>query len=63
MGQMRFIVSPPQRITQEVLQFTYMAGMDRMLEAQKAVGALSGNVNWAKIIDRRFLPADQQKDY
>jgi hypothetical protein len=28
MGQMRFIVSPPQRVTQEVLQFTYMAGMD-----------------------------------
>jgi NitT/TauT family transport system substrate-binding protein len=40
-----------------------MAGMNRMLEAQRAVGALSGNVNWAKIIDRRFLPADQQKDY
>src|SRR5271166_2726810 len=29
MGQMRFIVSPPQRITEEVLQFTYMSGMDR----------------------------------
>jgi hypothetical protein len=28
MGQMRFIVSPPQRVTQEVVQFTYMAGMD-----------------------------------
>ncbi|MEI9889545.1 MAG: ABC transporter substrate-binding protein [Caulobacteraceae bacterium] len=40
-----------------------MAGMDRMLEAQKAVGALKGNVDWNKIIDRRFLPADQQKDY
>jgi hypothetical protein len=26
---MRFIVSPPQRITEEVLQFTYMSGMDR----------------------------------
>jgi NitT/TauT family transport system substrate-binding protein len=40
-----------------------MAGMNRMLEAQKAVGALQGNVDWNKVIDRRFLPADQQKDY
>ena len=40
-----------------------LAGMNRMLEAQKAVGALKGNVDWAKVIDRRFLPADQQKDY
>ncbi|HEY4029216.1 MAG TPA: ABC transporter substrate-binding protein [Caulobacteraceae bacterium] len=40
-----------------------MAGMNRMLDAQKAVGALQGNVDWAKIVDRRFLPADQQKDY
>jgi hypothetical protein len=29
MGQIRFIVSPPQRITEEVLRFTYMCGMDR----------------------------------
>lgn len=40
-----------------------IAGMNRMLEAQKAVGALSGAVDWNKIIDRRFLPPDQQKDY
>ena len=40
-----------------------MGGMNRMLAAQKAVGALQGNVDWSKIIDRRFLPADQQKDY
>lgn len=40
-----------------------IAGMNRMLEAQKQVGALSGTVDWTKIIDRRFLPADQQKDY
>jgi NitT/TauT family transport system substrate-binding protein len=38
-------------------------GMNRMLEAQKAVGALQGNVDWTRIIDRRFLPPDQQKDY
>ncbi len=30
MGQIRFIVSPPQRITEEVLRFTYMSGMDRV---------------------------------
>jgi len=29
MGQMRFIVSPPQCITEEVLRFTYLSGMDR----------------------------------
>ena len=40
-----------------------MAGMNRMLEAQQAVGALQGHVDWAKIVDRRFLPPDQQKDY
>ena len=40
-----------------------MAGMNRMLQAQKAVGALKGNVDWNKVIDRRFLPPDQQKDY
>jgi NitT/TauT family transport system substrate-binding protein len=40
-----------------------MAGMNRMLEAQKAVGALQGKVDWTRIIDRRFLPPDQQKDY
>ena len=38
-------------------------GMSRMIAAQKAVGALSGAVDWGKIVDRRFLPADQQKDY
>jgi len=29
MGQMRFIVSPPQCITDDVLQLSYMAGMER----------------------------------
>ena len=29
MGQIRFVVSPPPRITEEVLQFTYMSGMER----------------------------------
>ncbi len=40
-----------------------LAGMNRMLEAQRQVGALPGAVDWTRIIDRRFLPADQQKDY
>lgn len=40
-----------------------VGGMNRMLQAQKDVGALKGNVDWNRIIDRRFLPADQQKDY
>lgn len=40
-----------------------MGGMNRMLDAQKAVGALKGDVDWGKIVDRRFLPPDQQKDY
>ena len=34
-----------------------------MIAAQKSVGGFSGNVDWSKVIDRRFLPADQQKDY
>ena len=40
-----------------------LGGMNRMLEAQRQVGALQGAIDWTKIIDRRFLPADQQKDY
>ena len=39
------------------------AGMTRMIAAQKMVGALSSDVDWGKIIDRRFLPDDQRKDY
>ncbi len=40
-----------------------IAGMNRMIAAQKQVGGASGTVDWSKVIDRRFLPADQQKDY
>ena len=40
-----------------------MAGINRMIAAQKMVGGFAGNVDLDKIIDRRFLPADQQKDY
>jgi len=33
-------------------------GMDRMIRAQKLVGALTGDVDWAKIVDTSFLPDD-----
>jgi NitT/TauT family transport system substrate-binding protein len=36
------------------------AGMDRMIAAQKIVGALTGDVDWHKIVDTSFLPADQK---
>src|SRR5579862_1090545 len=34
------------------------AGMDRMIRAQKLVGALSGDVEWSKIVDTSFLADD-----
>ena len=37
------------------------AGMDRMIRAQKLVGALSGDVDWSKIIDESFLADDLKK--
>ncbi len=33
-------------------------GMDRMIRAQKLVGALSGDVEWSKLVDTSFLPDD-----
>ena len=36
------------------------AGMDRMIAAQKIVGALTGDVDWSKIVDPQFLPDDQK---
>ena len=36
----------------------HIAGMNRMIEAQKLVGAISGDVDWSTIIDARFLPDD-----
>jgi len=33
-------------------------GMNRMIRAQKLVGAFTGDVDWSKIIDARFLPDD-----
>lgn len=35
-----------------------IAGMDRMIRAQKLVGALSGDVDWSKIVDTSFLTDD-----
>ena len=35
-----------------------LAGMDRMIRAQKLVGALSGDVDWNKIVDTSFLADD-----
>jgi len=36
----------------------YMSGLKRMIEAQRAVGAITGEVDYNKIIDTRFLPDD-----
>jgi NitT/TauT family transport system substrate-binding protein len=33
-------------------------GMDRMIRAQKLVGALTGDVDWSKIVDTSFLADD-----
>jgi len=38
----------------------HQAGLKRMIEAQKAVGAISGEVDYAKLYDTRFLPDDQK---
>jgi NitT/TauT family transport system substrate-binding protein len=33
-------------------------GLDNMIRAQKLVGAIKGDVDWSKIVDESFLPAD-----
>lgn len=38
----------------------HMASMNRMMDAEKMVGAIDGDIDWSKIIDARFLPADLQ---
>jgi NitT/TauT family transport system substrate-binding protein len=35
-----------------------MDGLTRSLELQKSIGAISGDLDVAKLIDDRFLPAD-----
>jgi NitT/TauT family transport system substrate-binding protein len=36
----------------------HMEGLKRMIEAQRLVGAITGEVDYSKIIDTRFLPDD-----
>ena len=36
----------------------HMAGLKRMIEAQRSVGAIQGEVDYSKIVDTRFLPDD-----
>ena len=36
----------------------HLAGLKRMIEAQRSVGAITGEVDYDKIIDTRFLPDD-----
>ncbi|HEX7271965.1 MAG TPA: ABC transporter substrate-binding protein, partial [Casimicrobiaceae bacterium] len=38
----------------------HLEGLKRMIEAQRSVGAITGEVDYSKIIDTRFLPKDLQ---
>ena len=39
----------------------HLDGLKRMIEAQRSVGAITGDVDYSKIIDTRFLPPDLQQ--
>ena len=39
----------------------HLDGMKRIIEVQKSVGALTGDIDLSKIIDTRFLPDDLKK--
>jgi len=39
----------------------HLEGLKRMIEAQRSVGAITGEVDYSKIIDTRFLPDDLKK--
>jgi NitT/TauT family transport system substrate-binding protein len=39
----------------------HLDGLKRMIEAQRSVGAITGEVDYTKIIDTRFLPDDLKK--
>lgn len=39
----------------------HLAGLKRMIEVQRMVGAIQGDVDYKAIIDTQFLPADLQK--
>ena len=36
----------------------HLEGLKRMIDVQRSVGAISGDVDYTKIIDTRFLPDD-----
>jgi NitT/TauT family transport system substrate-binding protein len=36
----------------------HLEGLKRMIDAQRSVGAITGDVDYSKIIDTRFLPDD-----
>ena len=36
----------------------HLEGLKRMIEVQKSVGAISGDFDYNKIVDTRFLPDD-----
>jgi NitT/TauT family transport system substrate-binding protein len=38
------------------------AELDRMVDALKLIGEIKGDVDWSKLIDKSFLPADLQAD-
>jgi len=39
----------------------HLDGMKRIIEVQKSVGALTGDIDLSKVIDTRFLPDDLKK--
>lgn len=38
-----------------------LEGLNRMIDVQKSLGALSGNIDLSKMIDMQFLPEDIRK--
>jgi NitT/TauT family transport system substrate-binding protein len=39
----------------------HMEGLKRMIEVQRGLGTIKGDIDWDKIIDTRFLPDDLKK--
>jgi len=39
----------------------HLDGMKRIIEVQKSVGALTGDIDLSKVVDTRFLPDDLKK--
>jgi NitT/TauT family transport system substrate-binding protein len=39
----------------------HLEGMKRIIEVQKSVGALSGDIDLSKVVDTQFLPDDLKK--